>query len=133
MTTRRDFLQCLGLSMAAPLLAGQPAPPVAFRSQVRFVDVARAAGIDFRHFNAASPQKYLIETMGSGCAWLDYDANGLLDLYLVNSAATQLIQPPVPVRSALYRNNGDGTFTDITEAAGVGAAGLFGMGVAVGD
>ena len=119
--------------MAAPLLAGQPAPPVAFRSQVRFVDVARAAGIDFRHFNAASPQKYLIETMGSGCAWLDYDANGLLDLYLVNSAATQLIQPPVPVRSALYRNNGDGTFTDITEAAGVGAAGLFGMGVAVGD
>jgi hypothetical protein len=90
---------------------------------VRFVDVTGPAGITFRHQNAASPEKYLIETMGSGCAWIDYDRDGLLDLYLVNSAG----------RSTLYRNQGDGTFTDVTSKAGVGADGLFGMGVAVGD
>lgn len=101
--------------------------------RVQFVDVAQAAGIHFRHDNAASPQKYLIETMGSGCGWIDYDQNGLLDLYFVNGAATRLYTPPHPLRSALYRNNGDGTFTDVTERAGVGAEGLFGMGVAVGD
>ena len=98
-----------------------------------FVDVTSQAGITFRHDNAASPEKYLIETMGSGCGWIDYDQNGLLDLYLVNGAATTAYQPKSPLRSALYRNNGDGTFTDVTAKAGVGAEGLFGMGVAVGD
>jgi hypothetical protein len=100
---------------------------------VNFVDVAASAGITFRHENAASPEKYLIETMGSGCAWIDYDQNGLMDLYLVSGAATQAFTPKQTPRSALYRNNGDGTFTDVTEKAGVGAPGLFGMGVAVGD
>jgi enediyne biosynthesis protein E4 len=102
-------------------------------SPVKFVDVARQSGITFRQENAASPEKYLIETMGSGCGWIDYDQNGLLDLYLVNGAATGVYKPEQPLRSALYRNNGDGTFTDVTEKAGIGAEGLFGMGVAVGD
>jgi hypothetical protein len=75
----------------------------------------------------------LIETMGAGCGWIDYDQNGLLDLYLVNGAATQTYTPKSPLANALYRNNGDGTFTDVTRKAGVGAEGLFGMGVAVGD
>ena len=87
----------------------------------------------FVHCNAASSEKYLIETMGSGCGWIDFDQDGLLDLYLVNGAATRLYTPRQPLRSALYRNNGDGTFTDVTAKAGVGAEGLFGMGVAVGD
>jgi hypothetical protein len=100
---------------------------------VRFVNVAAPAGIRFRHENAATPQKYLIEAMGSGCAWLDYNQDGLADLYLVNGAATQVFRPAAPVHGALYRNNGDGTFTDVTAAAGVGAEGLYGMGVAVGD
>jgi enediyne biosynthesis protein E4 len=100
---------------------------------VSFVDVARQAGITFRHDNAASPEKYLIETMGSGCGWIDYDQDGLLDLYLVNSASTLAYKPSHPLRSALYRNNGDGTFSDVTEKAGVGAEELFGMGIAVGD
>ena len=95
--------------------------------------MAEASGIHFRHDNAASSEKYLIETMGSGCGWIDYDQNGLLDLYLVNGAATRVYTPTHALRSALYRNNGDGTFTDVTEKAGVGAEGLFGMGVAVGD
>lgn len=125
---RRDFLKYLAL--APPLLSG-------LRSRrprsVKFVDVAQSAGIHFRHANAASAEKYLIETMGSGCGWIDYDQDGLLDLYLVNGAATRLYTPPHALRGALYRNNGDGTFTDMTDKAGVGAEGLFGMGVAVGD
>ena len=98
-----------------------------------FVDIAQSAGISFQHENAASPEKYLIETMGSGCGFIDYDQDGLLDLYLVNGAATRVYKPAHPLRSALYRNNGDGSFADVTTKAGVGAEGLFGMGVAVGD
>ena len=98
-----------------------------------FVDVTASAGITFRHDNAASPEKYLIETMGAGCGWIDFDQDGLLDLYLVDSAATRLYTPKQPLRGALYRNKGDGTFTDVTLRAGVGVQGLFGMGVAVGD
>jgi enediyne biosynthesis protein E4 len=102
-------------------------------NRVTFVDVAREAGIYFQHDNAASSEKYLIETMGAGCGWIDYDQDGLLDLYLANSAATKLYVPKQALRGALYHNNGDGTFSDVTAKAGVGAEGLFGMGVAVGD
>jgi enediyne biosynthesis protein E4 len=102
-------------------------------STVVFRDIAKSAGISFVHDNAATAEKYLIETMGSGCGWIDYDGDGLLDIYLVNSSATPLYKPRRPLRSALYRNNGNGTFTEVTQKAGVGAEGLFGMGVAVGD
>jgi len=131
--SRRDLLRYLG-SIGMGLTAG----PVALsalqeKRPVTFVDVVRAAGITFQHDNAPSPEKYLIETMGSGCGWIDYDQNGLLDFYLVNGAATRVYSPKQTLRSALYRNNGDGTFTDVTGKAGVGAERLFGMGVAVGD
>ena len=71
--------------------------------------------------------------MGTGVAWLDYDQDGLMDLFFVQSAATDIYKPPQPLRCALYHNNGDGTFTDVTEKAGVGGAGHYGQGVAVGD
>lgn len=100
---------------------------------VTFSDIASSSGITFVHDNAVTPEKYLIESMGAGCAWIDYDQDGYMDVYLVNSAATKVYVPRQPLRSALYRNNGDGTFTDVTKSAGVGAEGLFGMGVAVGD
>jgi hypothetical protein len=100
---------------------------------VTFTDVCRSSGITFQHDNARSEEKFLIETMGSGCAWIDYDQDGLLDLYLVNGAATSVYSPSHRLRSALYHNNGDGSFTDVTAKAGVGAEALFGMGVAVGD
>jgi len=112
---------------------GRSAWPAIATGPVSFRDVAVAAGITFRHQNAASSEKYLIETMGAGCGWIDYNQDGLLDLYLVNGAATGVYHTPQPLRSALYRNNGDGTFTDVTAGTGVGAEGLFGMGVAVGD
>ena len=71
--------------------------------------------------------------MGTGVGWIDYDQDGLLDLYFVQSAATDIYKPSKPLRSALYHNNGDGTFTDVTEKAGVGGEGHYGQGVAVGD
>jgi hypothetical protein len=118
---------------SASLASLAPQPAWSSQNRTTFVDVARDAGIGFQHDNAASPEKFLIETIGSGCGWIDYDQNGLFDLYLVNTAATRAYKPAQPLRSALYRNNGDGTFTDITAKAGVGGADLFGMGVAVGD
>src|SRR5580700_8202324 len=127
---RRELLKYLGaglLTSAGGFSRGSRASPVTF------TDVARSAGLSFTHDNAASSEKYLIETMGSGCGWIDYDQNGLPDIYLANGAATRLHRPKGSLRSALYRNNGDGSFTDVTERAGVGAEGLFGMGVAVGD
>lgn len=130
--SRRTCLKQLSLAGALAFSrqgsAFQPPP-----SKVTFVDIAWRSSIDFVHDNAATPEKYLIETMGAGCGWIDYDNDGLLDLYLVNGAATPLYTPKRPLRSMLYHNNGDGTFTDITGKAGVGAEGLFGMGVAVGD
>src|SRR5215469_13474398 len=130
--SRRRFLQ--GLSSLPFAFALAPGSVLAQqKSSVTFLDVARASGIWFRHDNGASAEKYLIETMGAGCGWIDYDQDGLLDLYLVNSAPTRVYTPKQPLRSALYRNNGDGTFTDVTAKAGVEAEGLFGMGVAVGD
>ncbi|HET6200068.1 MAG TPA: hypothetical protein VFD93_07015, partial [Candidatus Acidoferrales bacterium] len=102
------MLKAIGAAAAcAPLSprgAFAQAPP-----SVKFIDIAQSAGIDFRHDNAASSEKYLIETMGSGCGWIDYDQDGLLDLYLANGAATRLYKPAHALRSALYRNNGDGT------------------------
>jgi enediyne biosynthesis protein E4 len=71
--------------------------------------------------------------MGTGVGWIDYDQDGLMDLYFIQSAATPAYTPPHPLRSALYRNNGDGTFTDVTAKAGVGGEGHYGQGVAVGD
>src|SRR5882672_3458830 len=90
------------------------------------------SGIHWTHSAARSPQKYLPEAIGPGCAFLDYDNDGWLDIYLVNSGQSDFFTPGQPLRNALYRNNRDGTFTDVTERAGVGAGG-FGMGVAVGD
>lgn len=100
---------------------------------VEFVDVAEAAGVSFVHENAATPEKYLIETMGGGAAWLDYDGDGFLDFYLANSAATEVFRPTAELRGALFRNGGDGSFADVTAEAGVAARGLFAMGTAVGD
>ena len=70
--------------------------------------------------------------MGPGCAFLDYDNDGWMDIYLVNSGPCDFYTPPQPLRNALYRNHRDGTFTDVTEKAGV-PGNAYGMGVAVGD
>src|SRR5438067_9727045 len=91
-----------------------------------------ATGITWKHSNGRSPDYYLPETTGAGCAFLDYDNDGWMDLYLVNSGRCDFFDPTPPLRNALYHNNRDGSFSDITEKAGV-AGGGYGMGAAVGD
>lgn len=98
-----------------------------------FTDVAEVASIHFEHWSGASPEKYVLETMGSGVAFIDYDNDGWLDIYLVNGGSMPGYSPPVPIRHALYRNQGDGTFIDVTVEAGTGGNGHYGMGVAVAD
>jgi len=91
-----------------------------------------ASGIVWKHSSGRSWNAYLPETTGAGCAFLDYDNDGWMDIYLVNSGRCDFYDPHPPLRNALYRNNRDGTFTDVTEQAGV-AGGGYGMGAAVGD
>jgi enediyne biosynthesis protein E4 len=112
----------------------RPTPsPADLSLPVRYTDVRAAAGIKFQQDSTQSEEKYYLETMGTGVAWIDFDQDGLMDLYFVQSAATDVYKPAHPLRSALYHNNGDGTFTDVTERAGVGGEGHYGQGVAVGD
>jgi hypothetical protein len=124
------------LAPAAQLLAvtgchhaagGPPAGP-----PVRFVDVTRAAGIHFRHTSGRSDRNYLAQTMGSGCAFLDYDGDGRLDLFFVNSSRLPGFAGRGPYYPALYRNEGGGRFTDVTRTAGL-QIDCYGMGVAVAD
>jgi hypothetical protein len=108
---------------------GESAPP---EIPVRFVDAATKAGIDFRHYNGATGQYYYVETYGSGAGFLDYDNDGWLDVYLVNGASLTGAAPSPPPVNHLYRNRGDGTFSDVTAASGTGDPG-YGMGCSAAD
>jgi enediyne biosynthesis protein E4 len=100
---------------------------------VRFTDIRKQAGITFLQDSTQTEEKLYLETMGTGVGWLDYDQDGLMDLYFVQSGPTELYKPDHPMRSALYHNNGDGTFTDVTKKAGVAAENHYGQGVAIAD
>jgi enediyne biosynthesis protein E4 len=93
---------------------------------------ALQSGIHWTHSNGRSADYYLPETTGAGCAFLDFDNDGWMDIFLVNSGPCDFFTPATPLRNALYRNNRDGTFTDVTARAGVVNTG-YGMGVTVGD
>ena len=97
--------------------------------QVRFIDTTAEANITFRHVDGRTGEKYLIETLGSGALFFDYDNDGNLELYVVNA---NTIPPSAENRNTLYHNNGDGTFTDVTDASGVGDIG-YGVGCAAAD
>jgi enediyne biosynthesis protein E4 len=112
-------------------------------NEVRFTDITQVVKVDFKDENSATSDKYLVETMGGGVALLDYDNDGRLDIFFVNGAK---IDDPMPERKApdksdskfwnrLYHQNADGTFTDVTEKAGLTGIpqNRYGMGVAVGD
>lgn len=96
------------------------------------MEIAREAGIDFRHTNGASGRYYYVETYGSGAAFFDYDNDGYQDLYVVNGAALPGFTSAVVPTNALYHNRGDGTFVDMTTATATGDAG-YGMGICAGD
>ena len=101
--------------------------------EVPFSDRTRALGIDFRHQRGASAQKHLVETMGSGCALLDYDGDGRLDVLLINGGRTPDSPPFEPRAHALYRNRGGGRLEEVTREAGLDLPAGYGMGVAVSD
>ncbi len=116
-------MRLLLILITAAVAAAQTAP--------RFTDVTKAAGIAFRHNAGKAGKKWLPETMGSGCAFVDADGDGWLDIVLINSRDWT---PRAGRRStsALYRNNRDGTFTDVTKGSGLDVE-IYGLGVAVGD
>ena len=100
---------------------------------VTFIEISsKESGISWVHNSAVSPERYLPETVGAGCAFFDYDNDGWIDIYLVNSGPSDFYSPKTPLKNALYHNNHDGTFSDVTDKAGV-AGGTFGMGVAAAD
>src|ERR1700683_2815215 len=123
---RRQFLMAGGVALAGLRRVGAGPRPL-------FEEVPpEASGIRWVHDNAGSTEHYLPETMGPGCPCLNYDTDGWIDIFLVNSGTSDFYKPKKPMGNALYKNNRDGTFTDVTEKAGV-AGNTFGMGVAVGD
>ena len=117
------FLSLLCL-FVAPFQGSQPI-------KIAFTDITTKAGITFKH--VASPEKkYIVESMSGGVAFIDYDNDGDLDVYLVNSLTVDLVKSKGKTKSDLYRNEGDGKFTEVSAKAGVSDIG-WGMGVAVGD
>ncbi|MGO4884864.1 MAG: CRTAC1 family protein [Bryobacteraceae bacterium] len=112
---------------AGLLLAGSAAGPIVFE------EIAERAGLTFASDSCPTPNKNQPETMVAGVALFDYDNDGYLDVYLVNGAAIPSLKKESPKYwNRLYHNNHDGTFTDVTEKAGVAGEG-YGMGVAIGD
>src|SRR5437868_7288068 len=123
------------------MLAAAAVLALAFASAPsQFVETGASSGLKFQFQNSATSRKYLIETMGGGLAIFDYDNDGWPDVFFVNGAALHDPQPdsPPPDKSAtkfwnrLFRNNRDGSFTDVTEASGLKGRG-YGMGAATGD
>jgi enediyne biosynthesis protein E4 len=133
---RRSFLWAMaGLASTSAFrvdaLAPSPPPDLGFR----LVDVTAQAGIDFHHNSGAYGGKLLPETLGAGCAFLDYDRDGWQDILLVNGSnwpGHKGEHKPEPSTLKLYRNNRNGTFSDVTHSAGLEVE-MYGMGVAAGD
>lgn len=127
--------QTIGPSPQGGTLAtGEPEPTLPPGVRINFVDATAAAGVRFHHVDGRTEMAYLMDSTGSGAAWLDYDQDGLLDLFLVQGFPAV---PPYPPENAapaskLYRNLGGGRFEDVTAAAGVALVGC-GQGAAVGD
>ncbi|MCH7847111.1 MAG: CRTAC1 family protein [Planctomycetes bacterium] len=109
-----------------------PAPPQATSQDVPwFTEISQQVGLDFHHESGVDDSYFMPQIVGSGAALFDYDADGDLDIYLINSADRLGKTVPAPI-NRLYRREDDGTYRDVTTASGLGDPG-FGMGVAIGD
>jgi len=125
------FAAILGMNAGHTQSAAPTQPPVK-PPAITFTDVTRDLGITWKHVNGATEDRYLIETMGGGAAFLDYNRDGRLDIFLVQSGCHKFSTRCVASGNALYRQNADGSFADVTAKAGV-ATGGYGQGVAVAD
>jgi len=124
----RQLVLILVATVALAVRPGSSPAPI-----IRFDEIAARSGLSFTTAASPTPNKNQVETMVAGVALLDYDGDGYLDVYLVNGAAIPSLKKESPAYwNRLFHNNHDGTFTDVTEKAGVAGAG-YGMGVAVGD
>jgi hypothetical protein len=142
---RRHFLQACASALAVPVWGGRAAAqgirsrtvkpqargkPSGIPFHARFVDIAAAAGLDAPTiYGGIDRKRYILETIGCGCAFIDYDNDGWLDIFLLNGTR---IEGAEGASNRLYKNNRDGTFTDVTERAGLVRTG-WASGVAVGD
>ena len=117
-------------SEAAPANAQRATPPT-FTQLPQLVDITDSTGIKFEHLSSPE-QKYIVESMSGGVALIDYDRDGWPDIYFTNAQSVEMALAGRKARSALYRNNHDGTFTDVTDKAGVGYP-CWAMGAVVGD
>src|SRR5579862_111518 len=124
--TLRTWLLASG-AVLATLVLGTPAPP---ESQVVFTDVTAQAGIHFTHNSGRAGKKYLPETLGAGCAFFDADGDGWPDILLINGK--DFVSHGRRSVAALYHNNHNGTFTDVTAGSGLDVE-MYGMGVAIAD
>ena len=137
---QRSFLTTFLICSVAILAPTLSSPSQNGQAPVRYVDVTATSGLHFLHRNSATPSKFLIETMTGGVALFDYDNDGWLDVFFVNGAKlkenqtdTEPLEKPGPeFWNRLFRNNHDGTFTDVTAKAGLQGKG-YGMGAATGD
>src|SRR5512133_649748 len=119
---------------AAVFCYGAKATRVSFPNQsalIQFADITDAAGIHFKH-NSAPEKKYVVESMSGGVALFDYNNDGCLDIYFTNALTVETASNPRTAPSALYRNDCDGIFTDVTEGSGVAYPG-WAMGVVAAD
>ncbi len=130
--TRRRLLRTLPAALAPALLPrGMRAAPASAAPFSRFVDVGSAAGLTHPTFYGEDDKSaYILEVMGAGCAFIDYDSDGWMDIFLLTGRHLDAV--PAGASNRLYKNNRDGTFTDVTEKAGLSDAG-WAMGVCVGD
>lgn len=126
------FARFVRIALCLAWAAGQTADgQTKFTAELELVDNVEA-GIDFVHTDGGSGKRYIMESVIGSLALFDYDGDGLIDIYFVNGAALKGSHVEPPPTNRLYRNNGDWTFTDVTEQAGVADTG-YGMGVVVAD
>ena len=127
--SRRSFISALAAGRALRGAGGESASGPALFEEIP----AAKSGITWVHENGRSPEHYLPETLPPGCAIFDYDNDGWMDVFLVNTGVSDFFTPKNPLSNALYRNNRAGTFSDVTARAGLTGGKSFGMGVAAGD